>query len=208
MNCFHSLIFLGSLVITNACQTASEGFEVTALSVAPGEPITWLGEKTVLSGSGMLQIGAKFPEVHLIDNKMQSVAFNAIGQVSIISSIPSIDTPVCDQQAHILSEDKTLSPQIARVIISLDLPYAQRRFAEQTKLTNIDFYSDYREQQFAKSTGLQIQRNGLLARSVIVVDSEGIIRHRQVVPEITQMPDMKKAFTIANQLIELKSTKR
>ena len=125
---------------------------------------------------------------------------SAPGHVKVINTIPSIDTPVCDRQTHVLGETKSLDPSIERVTISLDLPYAVRRFVEETKLDNINFYSDYRGNEFAHSSGLQIQRNGLLARAVMVVDQNGIVRHLQVVPEITQMPDMDKAFAVANQL--------
>jgi thiol peroxidase len=100
-----------------------------------------------------------------------------------------------------LGESKALDPRIERITISLDLPYAQRRFVEESHLGNIVFYSDYRENNFAKSSGLQIMRNGLLARSVIVIDRNGIVRHLQIVPEIRQMPDMEKAFAVANQLV-------
>lgn len=175
-------------------------FEVTDKSVTPGSEITWVGAPTKLSAAGELAVGKKFPALELVNSKMETVKIENTGKVKIIASIPSIDTPVCDLQAHKLGETKELRPEIERIMVSMDLPYAQRRFCEKASLKGVDFYSDYRGLNFAKATGLQIDRNGLLARAVIVLDKEGVVRHLQVVPEITQMPNMEAAFKKANEL--------
>lgn len=198
-------IFAIGVLVMSACQTPKEEFAVTTSTVAPRSDITWLGNRTPLVGLGQVQVGQKLPDVMLTNLKMEQAPIGSPGHVKVIDTIPSIDTPVCDRQTHILSETKGLDPTVERVTISLDLPYAQRRFAEEAKIDNLQFLSDYRENRFARASGLQIERNGLLARSVIVVDREGIVRHVQIVPEITQMPDMDKAFEIANQLAGLNS---
>ena len=84
--------------------------------------------------------------------------------------------------------------------ISRDLPFAQSRFAKEAKISNILFLSDYREGTFGKSSGLMIQENRLLARAVVVLDKQGIIRYLEVVPDLGQLPQMKKAFEAANSL--------
>jgi thioredoxin-dependent peroxiredoxin len=198
VNVLSNIVLAGSLFMA-ACQTTSDAIEVTSQSVEPRSSITWLGTKTSLVGAQALRVGARLPEVVLTSLKMEDVTLVAGHSVKVINTIPSIDTPVCDLQTHILS-DVALAPGIERISISLDLPYAQRRFVEATDIHNISFYSDYRGQAFAQASGLKIERNGLLARSVIVVDQDGIVRHLQVVPEITQMPDMERAFTVANEL--------
>lgn len=195
------IIFILGVLEMSACHTTKEEFEVTDKTVAPATSITWVGHETALVGDGQLRVGEKFPEVVLTNLKMEAWTIGNAGQVRVIDVIPSIDTPVCEQQTHILSENKQLHPGVERVTISADLPYAQRRFMEEAKLNNVNFYSDYREGQFAKVSGLQIKRNGLLARAVIVLDQQGVIRHLQIVPEITNMPDMAKAFSVANQLV-------
>lgn len=176
-------------------------FEITDKSVTPGSEITWVGKPTKLSGSGELAIGKRLPILELVNSKMETVKLENNGKVKIITSIPSIDTPVCDFQAHKLGETTELKPEVEKILVSMDLPYAQRRFVEQTKLKGLSFYSDYRGLNFAKASGLQIDRNGLLARAVIVVDKEGVVRHLQIVPEITQMPNMEAAFKKANELV-------
>lgn len=131
---------------------------------------------------------------------MKPAALGTPGKVRVVVTLPSVDTPVCDVQTHQLGETPALAPDVERIAVSADLPYAMRRFKDESGLQRVTFLSDYREHAFAKAVGLQLARNGLLARSVIVLDEAGVVRHLQVVPEIIQLPDMAKAFEVANSL--------
>jgi len=123
------------------------------------------------------------------------------GKVRIISVVPSLDTPTCDAQTHELVEkDPSLSQNIDLVTVSMDLPFAQARWARAAKVKNVTFLSDYKTGDFGMSTGLLIQPLHLLARTVIVVDKNGIVRYVQVVPEITELPDMPAAMAAAKAL--------
>jgi thiol peroxidase len=123
------------------------------------------------------------------------------GAVLFLSIVPSIDTVVCEEQTHYLGEEgEKLPREIRRITISRDTPFAQKRFAKEAKLTHIQYLSDYKEGEFGKSTGLLTEKTLLLARSVVLVDKKGIIRYIQVVPEITRLPDMEKAFQKAVEL--------
>jgi thiol peroxidase len=108
---------------------------------------------------------------------------------------------VCEEQTHYLGEqgDK-LPPQVKRITISRDTPFAQKRFSEEARIMNIRFHSDYKEGEFGRATGLLIEESRLLARSVILVDREGVVRYVQVVPEISNLPDMDTAFEKALEL--------
>lgn len=192
------LVSLMPLVL-GACST-TEKFQTTKNSVKPGTEILWLGEKTPLYSQTKLEVGSLLPETVLTNLKMKDESIKPDGKVKLVSVLPSLDTPVCEVQTHILGESKELNLKVERITVSVDLPYAQRRFSDGAKLGNITYLSDYRTGNFGRQTGLQIQRNGLLARTVIVVDGNGIVRYIQVVPEITQMPDMKKAFAVANMV--------
>ena len=77
---------------------------------------------------------------------------------------------------------------------------AQQRFAAAANLQNIQYVSDYKMGSFGKSTGLMMKGKELLARGVIVTDKSGVIQYYQVVPDITQLPDMAKAIEVANKL--------
>ncbi len=123
------------------------------------------------------------------------------GSVLFLSIVPSLDTPVCEGQTHYLGEEgKRMPPAIKRITISRDTPFAQTRFAKEAKLTEIQYLSDYKDGSFGRSTGLLIDGLMLLARAVILVDKQGIVRYVQVVPELTHLPDMEKAFDQAAEL--------
>jgi len=120
-----------------------------------------------------------------------------------LSLVPSIDTKVCEAQTHLLGEEgDRISSEVLRITISRDTPFAQKRFAAEAKLTDIKFLSDYKEGVFGRSLGLLMDGPRLLARSVILVDRQGIVRHIQVVPEVSNLPDMEKAFDIVNELVQ------
>jgi thiol peroxidase len=123
------------------------------------------------------------------------------GSVLFLSIVPSLDTPVCEAQTHYLGEEgKRMPPAIKRITISRDIPFAQKRFAKEAKLTEIQYLSDYKDGSFGRSTGLLIDGLMLLARAVILVDQQGIVRYVQVVPELTHLPDMEKAFDQAAEM--------
>ncbi len=188
------------LALTAACAT-KDSFKVEGGTVQPGSSITWLGEPTRLGPASALKVGAPLPTLTLTDLKMKPFVLAADGKVRLISVVPSLDTPVCDVQTHQLSETLDLDGQVERITISMDLPYAQRRFVEAAKLENVTYLSDYRDRNFGAATGLILERNGLLSRAVLVVDGKGIVRHLQIVPEILTLPDLVSAFKTANELV-------
>jgi thiol peroxidase len=133
---------------------------------------------------------------------MKPVDLSAMkGSIVLLSIVPSIDTAVCEAQTHFLGEEgNRLPPQIKRITISRDTPFAQKRFAKEAKLEHIQFLSDYKEGAFGRATGLLIDGDMLLTRSVIILDKEGRVRYIQVVPEITHLPDLERAFQKAEEL--------
>ncbi|MDH7499507.1 MAG: peroxiredoxin, partial [candidate division NC10 bacterium] len=150
-----------------------------------------------------IKVGAPLPSVNLSDAEtLGDVDLSQEkGSVLLLSMVPSLDTPVCEEQTHYLGEQgNRLPPAVKRITISRDTPFAQKRFAKEAKLTQIRYLSDYKEGAFGRSTGLLIDELALLARAVVLVDKEGIVRYIQVVPELTHLPDMEKAF---NQAVEL-----
>jgi len=159
-----------------------------------------MGGRTLTLLGATLEVGKPLPEISLPDSGMNMTALQSLkGRVAILSVVPSIDTKVCEKQTHILSEENEgLDAQL--LTISRDLPFAQKRFAKEAKIANLTFLSDYRDGSFGQATGLLIEESRLLTRAVIVVDKEGIIRHLEIVPDLRQLPDMKKAFQVARKL--------
>ncbi len=174
-------------------------------TVAPGAGNTVMmkGGELPLAGKGVVEVGKPLPSAMVSTNALQpfNVA-DAGGKVRIISVVPSVDTPTCDAQTHELSEENDgLDEHVELITISMDLPFAQSRFAKEAKISNVTFLSDYKNQEFGSNNGLMIAPLGLLARAVIVTDKDNIVRYLQVVPEITALPDMQAAMDAARELI-------
>ena len=159
-----------------------------------GKPLTLMGNP--------LQVGQMLPHVLLPDLSLNMVDLESFeGTVTILSVVPSIDTPTCEKQTHILSEENEgLDKTTNLITISRDLPFAQKRFSKNANIHNITFLSDYRDGKFGKSSGLLIDENRLLARALIVLDRKGVIRYLEIVSELSKLPEMKKAFEIARSL--------
>ena len=123
------------------------------------------------------------------------------GSVLFLSIVPSLDTPVCEEQTHYFGEEgQKLPAGVRRITISRDTPFAQKRFAREARLTDLQYLSDYKEGGFGRATGLLMEGSMLLARSVVLIDKEGVVQYIQVVPEITHLPDMERAFQKATEM--------
>jgi len=175
-------------------------------SVIPGEgqKVLYKGSSLVLSGNG-IKVGDPLREVQLTQTDLSSIGITDTkgkGKVRIISVVPSLDTPVCEQQTHYLSEkNKGLDKMVELVTVSVDTPFAQKRFAQEAKIANVTFLSDYRDVEFGKTYGLLLNGPHILARTVMVVDANNTVRYLQVTPELTQLPNMDEAFAVAKTLI-------
>jgi thiol peroxidase len=124
------------------------------------------------------------------------------GKVRIISIVPSLDTKVCEQQTHYLSEKNMgLDRMVELITISIDTPFAQKRFAEEAKITNVTFLSDFRAADFGKAHGLLLKDPHLLSRALLVVDKDNKVRYLQITPELAQLPDLEEAFRFARKLV-------
>jgi thiol peroxidase len=193
------LTILGGMLIFSACATTGPIPDVDKGSAEAGGTVTFKGKPMKLIGNPIL-IGKPLPSVKLTEARnMKMVDLSQEkGTVLLLSIVPSLDTKVCEAQTHYLGEkgNKQLA-NVQRITISRDTPFAQKRFAKEAKLQNIRYLSDYREGKFGLATGLLIDDLRLLARTIVIVDKTGIVRYIQVVPEITHIPDMEKAFAEA-----------
>jgi len=192
-------------------RSADTGFMYKNLPVADGtaqagegHSVLFKGSPLMLSGNG-IKVGDPLRDVKVAqgDLSLVNVAHTkGDGKVRIISVVPSLDTKVCEQQTHHLSEkNKGLDKMVELITISVDTPFAQKRFAEEAKITNVTFLSDYRGADFGKAYGLFLKDPHLLARAVMVVDKQNVVRYLQITPELAQLPDMEEAFQFARSLI-------
>jgi len=184
------------------CHPAKEKLPMDQNSVEPGTSVTFKGDRIKLSGTP-ISLGKPLPSGLLVDAMtMKDVDLSQEkGSILFLSIVPSLDTPVCEAQTHELAEKSDKLPkEVRKITISRDTPFAQKRFATEAKLTNLQYLSDYKEGSFGRANGLLLDGLMLLTRSVILVDKKGIVRYIQVVPEITHLPDMDKAIQQAIDL--------
>ena len=196
MNYFKGIliILLGVALVAGLMTSAFAEDEDSGTISLRGKTLTLKGKR--------LQVGITLPTISLPDRYLNMVDLTAFkGKVTILSVVPSLDTPTCDKQTHILSEENGGLDQTTNLVtISRDLPFAQKRFAKDAKIENVLFLSDYRDASFGLSTGLLIEENRLLARAILVLDKQGILRYLEIVPELSKLPQMKKAFEFARSL--------
>jgi thiol peroxidase len=159
-----------------------------------GNPLTLLGNE--------VKVGDTAPDFEVIDNELQPVAFASFrGKVCIISSVPSLDTPVCDLETRKFSDAiGKMDSDVTMLTISMDLPFAQKRWCGSAGITNVKTFSDHRDASFGLAYGVLIKELRLLARAVFVVDGKGVIRHIQLVNEVADEPDYEKVLNMAKEI--------
>ncbi|WP_276788882.1 thiol peroxidase [Paraprevotella xylaniphila] len=165
-----------------------------------GESIIY--KRNTLHTTGkMVETGRKAPDFHLTQPDLQDVKLSDFkGKKVILNVFPSLDTPTCAVSVREFNEKASGLENTVVLCISMDLPFAQSRFCTTEGLTRVIPLSAFRSQDFTKNYGLQIAdgpMKGLLARAVIVVDEKGIVRHTQLVKEISQEPDYEAALESA-----------
>ncbi len=191
-----------AIAVSACASTAEMKMKMTPQSVDPGTGVTLQGKPYRLLGEP-LKAGKPLPSVELVDAMtMKPVDLSKErGSILLLSIVLSTDTPVCEEQTHYLGEQGNRLPaSVKRIVISRDTPFAQKRFAKEAHLENLQFLSDYTTGAFGQATGLLIEQVMLLARSVVIVDRQGIVRYIQVVPEQSNLPDMDAAFARATEL--------
>jgi len=179
--------------------------DTTSASTGQGSTIQFKGNPLPLSGMS-IQVGDKLRSVNLAKGDLSLIdVTDTGGSVRLINVVPSLDTTVCEQQTHYLSEkNQGLDQQVKLITISVDTPFAQDRFAKGAEINNVKFLSDFRGGGFGKAHGLLLEGPHLLARAVLVVDGHNVVRHLQVTPDLGHMPDMEKAFQVARSLVNEK----
>lgn len=158
--------------------------------------ITFKGNSMTLLGNAV-NVGDAAPDFTCVDNGLSPVKLSDFaGQVVIISAVPSLDTGVCEAQTIKFNENA--SSLNAKVLtISVDLPFAQKRFCGAHSIGNVLTLSDYREREMANNYGLLIKELMLITRAVIVVDKDGKVAYQEIVSEVTNHPDYDKALEAA-----------
>jgi thioredoxin-dependent peroxiredoxin len=169
--------------------------ERTGIITMQGNPLTLLGKE--------LEPGDTAPDFPVLTNDLTpSGLFDYKGKILIISSVPSLDTPVCDMETRRFNQEaEKLGPDVVVLTISMDLPFAQKRWCGAAGVDHVITLSDHRDASFGRAYGVLIKELRLLARCVFVVDREGIIRYIQLVQETTNEPDYNEVQKAVKELM-------
>ena len=164
--------------------------------------VTMRGNPLTLVGSE-LNIGDTAPDIEVLDNDLNPVKLsNYKGKVCIVSTVPSLDTPVCDMETRRFNQEAAnLGDDIVILTISTDLPFAQKRWCGAAGVEKVVTLSDHRDAAFGNAYGVLIKELRLLARTVFVVDKEGVVRYVQLVKEIAEEPDYDAVIAAARELV-------
>ena len=164
--------------------------------------VTMKGNPITLKGTE-LQVGDKAPDFVAVDNDLNPVSFDSFrGKVCIVSSVPSLDTSVCDMETRRFNDEAgRLGDDVEILTISMDLPFAQKRWCGAAGVDKVQTLSDHRDAAFGQAYGVLIKGLRLLARAVFVVDKEGTIRYIELVKEIASEPDYDSILTAVKELV-------
>ena len=169
--------------------------ERSGLVTMKGNPVTLVGQET--------KVGQQAPDAELVANDLSAVKLSSFGgKVCIITSVPSLDTPVCDVETRRFNEEAgKVGDGLAVLTVGMDLPFAQKRWCGAAGVKNVQTLSDHREAAFGKSYGVLIKDVRLLARAVFVVDKKGVIRYQELVKETASEPNYEAALKAARGLL-------
>ena len=142
------------------------------------------------------------PDAELLDNGLNPVKLSSYrGKVMVLVTVPSLDTPVCDIETRRFNDEAAnLGPDIQLVTISMDLPFAQKRWCGAAGVTNLQTLSDHRQADFGKAYGVLIKELRLLARAIFILDREGMVKYVQLVPEVTNEPNYEEVLQTLNKM--------
>lgn len=161
------------------------------------------GGKTVHLTGNEVKVGYKTPDFTAIGLDMKPKNFSDFaGKVIILSSVPSLDTGICDMETRRFNEIAgNLGEDVVILTVSMDLPFAQNRWCGAAGADKVVLLSDYKDGDFGEKYGMLIEESHLLARNIFIIDQAGILRYQQLVPEIGQEPDYDDVVNAAKKLL-------
>jgi thioredoxin-dependent peroxiredoxin len=148
-----------------------------------------------------LKTGDKAPDFHAVDDSLKPMDLAGTGSgVRIFSVVPSLDTPVCDAQTKRFNEEAGKLPDVKIYTVSMDLPFAQKRWCGAYGVDHVKMVSDHRDGSFGEHYGTLIKDLRILSRAIFVVDKDNTIRHAEYVKEVADHPNYESALAVAKSL--------
>jgi thiol peroxidase len=162
---------------------------------------------TTLKGNALTLIGAELkagdraPEFDVVDTNLAPVSLSTTGHsVRIVSVVPSLDTPVCDAQTKRFNDELAKLPGVEVLTVSMDLPFAQKRWCGAFGVDRVKMLSDHKSGSFGTAYGTLIKELRIQSRAIFVLDKSNVIRHVEYVKEVTDHPDYQAALQAARAL--------
>ncbi len=168
--------------------------ERTGVVTMRGNPLTLVGNE--------VKVGDRAPDFEVLGNDLTPVKLSALkDKICVVCSVPSLDTPVCDVETRRFNEEALrLAPNVEVLVVSMDLPFAQKRWCGAAGVTRVQTLSDHRDASFGTAYGVLIKELRLLARAVFVIDGGGTIQYMQLVNEVAQQPDYEAVLGAVKRL--------
>jgi thiol peroxidase len=155
-----------------------------------GNPMTLIGPE--------LKAGDDAPDFSMVDNALKAVTLKDTGNhVRIISVVPSLDTPVCDAQTKRFNEEAAKLPNVDIITVSMDLPFAQKRWCGAFAVDKVKMLSDHKDGSFGSRYGTLIKELRIESRAIFVLDQNNKIRHAEYVKEVADFPNYEAALSAA-----------
>ncbi len=169
--------------------------ERAGLVTMKGNPVTLVGTE--------VKTGDRAPDFTCVDTDLKPVGLSAYrGKVVVLSAVTSLDTAVCDTETRRFNKEAaSLGDDVVILTISMDLPFAQKRWCGAAGVERVVTLSDYQSASFGEAYGVLIKGLRLLARAVFVVDKAGVVRLAHIVPEISTEPDYDAVLNAVRELI-------
>ncbi|WP_262428200.1 thiol peroxidase [Paratissierella segnis] len=159
-----------------------------------GNPMTLLGPE--------IKIGDKAPDFTVLTGDLKPYTLKDAGdKIKIISVVPSLDTGVCELQTIRFNEEAADLDNVVILTISVDLPYAQKRFCSSNNIDKVITLSDHKDLSFGLNYGFVIEELRLLSRGIIVLDKDNTVRYVEYVKEVSNHPDYDKALEETRKLL-------
>jgi len=163
--------------------------------------IKFAGNAMTLVGKE-IKVGDKAPDFSALAPDLSSLSLSSTkGQVRVISVVPSIDTPVCDMQTRWFNEEAAKIDGLTVLSISVDLPFAIKKYCATKGIENIKTLSDHKDLDFGLKYGFVIEELRLLTRGTIVIDRNDIVRHVEYVPNVSDHPNYAQVLAVVKQYL-------
>jgi thioredoxin-dependent peroxiredoxin len=163
--------------------------------------VNWKGAPTDLLGPELKPSDKAPNDFTLVGSDMSPVTGKDLsGKPRIVCAVPSLDTPVCDVEMRRFNSEAEKIPGVNVFVVSLDLPFAQKRWCVATSSDRVKALSDYKDRSFGPAYGVLAPSKGLFARAVFVIDGKDVIRHVEYVADVASEPDYAAALAAAKQL--------